>query len=52
MCKVALRLPVTLLRTGTVVVTVLLSAIEGHAVAIYVFSCSDKHRDPLSVSLK
>lgn len=34
-------LPVSLVRTGTVVVTVLLSAIRGHAEAIYVFSCSD-----------
>ena len=34
-------LPVTLMRPGTVAVTVLLSAIRGHAEAIYVFSCSD-----------
>lgn len=34
-------LPVTLMRMGTVVVTVLLSAIRGRTVAIYVLSCSD-----------
>lgn len=34
-------LPVTLTRSGTVVVTALLSAIRGHTAAICVFSCSD-----------
>lgn len=34
------RLPVTLMRTGTVVVTMLLTAIRGHTVAIYMFRSS------------